>query len=109
MKHLAFKHQARSKLAQLIKQSIDTAGTRIELSRDLKAIFEARWVDNLAIEKDFKIALKVECIIRFGQYLFPDYFPVNSSDFHRDVLAYLVALDRFAIAAPREHAKSTTI
>lgn len=107
--HLAYKTQAQSKLKTLIKNVLETAKNELEITRDLKAIFEGAWVDLLPINDDYKMALKVECIIRFGQYFFTSYFPVEQSDFHRELLANLIEKERFVIAAPREHAKSTTV
>lgn len=107
--HLRYKQQAQTKLKQLIKTVLETAPDKITITRELKAIFEGKWVDLLPIDDDFKVALKVECIIRFGQYFFTAYFPVPQGDFHREVLANLITKERFVIAAPREHAKSTTV
>lgn len=109
--HLQYKSQAKQQVAALIKQSIDNAKTRLDLFKDLKVIFEGGWIDLLPenIDVDYRLALRVECIIRFGQFFFPAYFPVEQSDFHREVLANLLAKERFVIAAPREHAKSTTV
>jgi len=107
--HLQYKSQAKQQLAALIKQSLATAKTKLDLTKEFKAIFEGAWVDLLPINDDFKLALKVECVIRFGQYFFPSYFPVEQSDFHREVIANLLTKERFVIAAPREHAKSTTV
>jgi len=107
--HLRYKQQAQTKIKQLIKNVLETAPTKLAIARELKAIFDAGWVDLLEIDDDFKLALRVECIVRFGQYFFTNFFPVEQADFHREVLANLLEKERFVIAAPREHAKSTTV
>jgi predicted phage terminase large subunit-like protein len=45
----------------------------------------------------------------FCKYYMADYFSAEPADFHRELAAYAMQCQRFVGAAPREHAKSTTV
>ena len=107
--HLKHKHKAIKYVAALITDIVNKGQTKAQITKDLKTLFEGLWIDDLPVDDDYKLALRVECIIRFGQYFFTAFFPVAHGDFHREVLANLITKSRFVIAAPREHAKSTTV
>lgn len=109
MSHLTYKSQAKAQLSKLISEINFQTKTHAELLKEFKVLFEGVWIEELDLPADYKLALKVECILRFGQFFFADIFRVEFADFHREVIANLLTLDRFVLAAPREHAKSTII
>lgn len=60
-------------------------------------------------ERDARIQKAREDFGFFCTYYLPEHFSLPPADFHREIYDLLMKHDRIAIAAPREHAKSTVV